>query len=59
MDVADLPIGHVAFVLLAIGGLGWTRRGGELSAGEYMGAFAAASGLSPLGMASAIVRIGK
>lgn len=48
MDAADLPIGHVAFVLLAVGGLGWTQLG-ELSAGDYVGAVAAASGLLAVG----------
>jgi hypothetical protein len=48
MDAADLPIGHLAFVLLALGGLAWTHWG-ELSAGDYVGAVAAGSGLLAVG----------
>jgi hypothetical protein len=48
MDLADLPIGHVAFVLLAVGGLAWTHWG-ALSPGDYVGAIAAASGLLAVG----------
>jgi hypothetical protein len=48
MDAADLPIGHVAFVLLAVGGLFWALFG-ELSAEGYIGGVAAASGLLAVG----------
>jgi hypothetical protein len=48
MDAADLPIGHLAFVLLALGGLAWTRWG-ALSPGDYVGAVAAGSGLLAVG----------
>ena len=47
-EIADLPIGHVAFVALALGGLAWTHWG-SLQAGEYVGAVAAASGLLAVG----------
>jgi hypothetical protein len=48
MDAADLPIGHVAFVLLAVGGLIWALFG-ELPPGSYIGGVAAASGLLAVG----------
>jgi hypothetical protein len=48
MAAADLPIGHVAFVVLGLGGLAWTLVG-NLPPGDYIGAVGAASGLLAVG----------
>jgi hypothetical protein len=47
-EFADLPLGHIVFVLIAVGGLAWIRWG-TLKPSEYFGAVSAASGLVAVG----------
>ena len=46
--VSDLPLGHLTFIGLVLGGLLWTLCG-DLPSGDYVGAVAAASGLLAVG----------
>lgn len=48
MEMADLPLGHIAFLVIAIVGFYWAHKG-RLDKGDYIGAVAAASGLLAVG----------
>jgi hypothetical protein len=48
MEVADLPLGHIAFLVIAVGGF-YAAVWGALDGEAYIGAVAAASGLVAVG----------